>query len=41
MPIGAHTMYVEVDPDNTIAEQNETDNRVTRTFISNVPIWIH
>ena len=30
MPVGLHTMYVEVDPENDIAETNEGDNRVTK-----------
>lgn len=32
MPVGLHTMYVEVDPENDIAETNEGDNRVTKRF---------
>jgi len=30
MPVGLHTMYVEVDPEDTIEESNEEDNRVTK-----------
>ncbi|MCJ7772526.1 MAG: hypothetical protein MUP22_05270 [Desulfobacterales bacterium] len=38
MPIGTHTMFIEVDPENIMAEQNESDNRVTRTFIADLRI---
>ncbi len=38
MPIGTHTMVIEADPENTITELNESDNRVTRTFIANLRI---
>lgn len=38
MPIGTYTMYIEVDPENTISELNESDNRVTRTFIADLLI---
>lgn len=36
MIVGAHTMFVEVDPDNIIEEFNEADNRTTRTFIAEI-----
>jgi len=32
MLVGLHTIYVEVDPENDIAETNEGDNRVTKRF---------
>lgn len=38
MPIGTHTMYVEVDPANTVSELNKNDNRSTRTFIADLRI---
>lgn len=32
LPKGIQTLYIEVDPDNTIAESNEGDNRATSKF---------
>jgi len=32
LPKGIKTLYIEVDPDNTVAESNERDNRATSKF---------
>ena len=32
LPKGIQTLYIEVDPDNTVAESNERDNRATSKF---------
>jgi subtilase family serine protease len=32
LPKGIRTLYIEVDPDNTVAESNERDNRATSKF---------
>ncbi|MBW2180113.1 MAG: hypothetical protein JRG81_07070 [Deltaproteobacteria bacterium] len=36
LPVGTHTIYIEIDPENTIDELDEKDNRITRTFIANL-----
>jgi hypothetical protein len=32
LPAGAHTLRMQIDPQNTIAESDETDNVIERTF---------
>jgi hypothetical protein len=33
LSVGTHTLMIQVDPDNEVAETDETDNTYTRTFV--------
>jgi hypothetical protein len=33
LSVGTHTLMIQVDPDNEVAETDETDNSYTRTFV--------